>query len=318
MAREIISTLLHSRNAERAIKITIERNESAYSFYKYIRQKILRNDDNRCPNYLQRLRHFQYLHFSPQDEEWKLLENLYHSPLSYQYRVETSRKAYLPATPDLDKALKQIKCLPESFYEYRMPEDVVARAVEQEREKRELKHMEAVTISDLQTILSKAQSWRDVTHPWERVACASILCGRRVMEIIDTLTWEKEGPYLARVRGITKQDILDESVVIPLLCTYEDFDELMQLIREAHLPTDCTTHRLKPAFNRYFGQWYNHSQRRNIYGEATFRLRHQSGFFPSMSKIAWIDKALCHNSNVIQQASNLTYQALVFEDERDD
>lgn len=319
--QSILTKLLLEQNAPKAVELTVARNESAYNYYKFVRQKILGNDEYRHPQYLQRLRHFQYLHFSPQDDEWAYLEDLYHSPLRYQYRVETSSKPYLPATPDLDKALKQIRCVCEAFYDYKMPDRVVEAATERDREAREMKHLRAVTISDLQNILSKARMWQSQKeNPWELVACALFLCGRRVVEIVETLEWEEvpTSPYLAKVSGIAKQDMDDESFVIPLLCTFQEFDEMMTMIRAARLPLHCHTRRLKPAFMRHFGQWYNHSQRRNIYGEAGFRCRYESGFFPDMSKVMWIDKALCHTSNVVRQAGNLTYQSLVFTDERDD
>lgn len=317
VSQNIVTLLKNTQNVSAAINATIQRDpENAYSYYKYIRQKIFHDDEFRNPNYLQRLRDFQHAHFRPYDHEWSLLEDLYHSPLCYQYRVETARKAYLPDTPDLDKALKQIRSIADPFYEYIMPEDVVERAIEREREARELKHTKAVTISDLQTIISKARAWRACKeNPWQLVACALFLCGRRVIEIISTLEWERDGEFTARVTGIAKQDMGDEPAVIPLLCSYDDFDELMWKIRAVQLPAESHTHRLKPAFVLYFGQWYNHSQRRNIYGEAAFRSRAESEFYPGMSKVMWIDKALCHTSNVIQQASNLTYQSLVFNDE---
>lgn len=235
--------------------------------------------------------------------------------LPYQYRVETGRNPYFRSAPELDKALRKIRCMPDIFYEYVVPDHVAQRAKNAGREARERKHMKAATISDLQQILSKAREWHTRTHIWELVACALILSGRRVHEIISTLTWEKEDEYLARVTGIAKQGTPDEEVVIPLLCPYEDFDRLMRKIRETDLQTTSTTHRLKPAFMRYFGKWYNHSERRNIYGEAGFRMREQSGFYTEASKIMWIDLALSHTSNVVAQASNLTYQSLQFNDE---
>jgi hypothetical protein len=310
---QIIESLKSTPNADEAISLTLLRESNAYSTFKYVRQRILHNTESRHPQYLQRLRDLQYRHFSPQDPEWELLEHLYHSPLHHQYRVETSPKAYLTDHPDLDKALKLIHSVHENFYLYRMPDEVVERAIEKERESRELKHARAVTITDLQMILCRAREWRRCAHPWELVACALFLCGRRVGEVLSSLEWEYHGPYTANVSGLTKQDA--SSATIPLLCTYEDFDELMQRIRETQLPTTSTTHRLKPAYLRVFGEWFNHSQRRNIYGEAGYRMRHESGFYPDMSKIMWIDKALAHTTNVVHTAGNLVYQSLVFNDE---
>lgn len=314
--QDILTSLFIEEDVPKAIRLTVARHEHAYSYYKFVRQKIFANDLFRHPQYLQRLRHFQHVHFSPQDVEWKLLEDLYHSPLREQYRVETSNKAYLTTTPELDKALKQIRSIADPFYDYTLPDAIIEDAIERERRTRELKHSKAVTIRDLQVILCKAQGWRErKENPWELVSCALFLCGRRVIEIISTLEWEKAGSHLARVTGIAKQDMDSDPFVIPLLCPYEDFDELMTLIRVAQLPLNSHTHRLKPAFIRWFGEWYNHSQRRNIYAEAAFRLRREYGLFPDMSKVMWLDKVLCHSSNVVQQAPNLVYQSLLFEDE---
>lgn len=313
----IITCLFTTRNVERAIELTTARGDNAYSYYKYIKRKIIGTEEYRHHEYVQRVRHFQHVHYSPQDPEWDQLESLQRSTLREQYRVETATKPFIKTSADLDKALKNIHCIQDTFYEYDIPEEIKLRAIEKERDARERKHMKAVTISDLQTIISKAKQWRSCKeNPWQLVSCALILCGRRVIEVISTLQWQQEGEYMARVTGVVKQDMEMDELVIPLLCPYEDFDELMHKIRAVQLPTESHTHRLKPAFISYFGQWYNHSQRRNIYGEAGFRHRHQTGFYPDMSKVMWIDHALCHASNVVQTASNLTYQSIVFTDER--
>lgn len=309
--RDILICLSTERNnVDEAIRLTLQRGDKAYGFWRYVRQRFIHNTENRHPHYLSRLRDLQYRHLSPQDEEWDLLEHLYHSPLHHQYRVETSRKPYLPHRPDLDQALRSIKTLPDIFYQYVLPPEVVEIHIERQMERRELKHLNPVNIANLQTILCRAREWRSLNHPWELVACALILCGRRVGEILETLTWEPDGPYTANVKGLTKQPV--DEAVIPLLCPYEDFHDLMSKIREVQLPTTSTTHRLKPAFVRVFGEWLNHSQRRNVYGEAAYRMREESGFHPTMSKIMWIDHALAHTVNVVQIAGNLAYQSLTF------
>lgn len=310
--REIIESLLSTRNVEEAIERTIARGSNAYGFWMYVRKQITTDDKNRHPQYLSRLRDLQYRHFSPHDEEWDLLEKLYNSPLHYQYRVESSQKPYLPR---FDDALKMIQSLPNEFYEYVLPEEYGEEFHERQMEKRELKHLKPVNVGNLQTILCRARAWRDFEQPWEWVACALFLCGRRLGEVLDGLVWEPHGVYTASVGGIAKRDMQDqERVVIPLLCTYADFEQLMTKIREAQLPLTSTTHRLKPACVRVFGEWYNHSERRNIYGEAAYRMRHESGFHPTMSKIMWIDKALSHATNVVSFAGNLTYQSLTFDE----
>lgn len=306
----ILTKLFQDQDSSSAISLTLER-DNAYSFYKYCRQKAIACDANRHPKYLQRVREFQHVHYSPQDPEWELLNTLMESPLRTQYRVETSRKPYLP--DQRDEALKQINCMPEIFYQYLMPEWVVERAIEQQSLQREMRHTNPPTISDLQTFLAKMQNWRELSHPWDLVSVALLVCGRRIEEVISTLQWEAESNYVIRVRGITKQARGEGSV--PILLPYRDFDELMARIREHRLPNTSTTHRLKPAFQRVFGQWYPHGHRRNIYCELGYRLRHQSGFFPDISRVMWFDKALCHDTNVIHQATNLTYQTLNFKDE---
>lgn len=308
--RHILTKLFCDQDAPSAIRLTIERDASnAYSFFRYCRRKALDDDSHRHPQYLQRVRHFQHVYFSPQDPEWQLLNDLMEGSLRFQYRVETSRKPYLPRQ---DKELKAIRCMPDVFYEYQIPEEYMEEAIERERESRERKHLRPVHIGDLQTILSIARNWRELTHPWELVACASILCGRRTQEITHTLTFEsyQGSNYLIAVDGILKQT--KTSGIIPILCEYQDFAQLMAKIREHDLPIDSSTHRLKPAFHRVFGEWFSHTQRRNIYCEAAYRVREISGFHPHMPKLMWFDEALCHSSNVIHQATNLTYQTLVF------
>jgi hypothetical protein len=308
--REIIHILFEQRNPQKAVEETIARDpNNAYSFYKYCRHKIFRDNAYRNPQYLHRVRHFQHVHFSPQDPEWDILNDLMEGPLSTQYRVETARRPYLPRH---DQALKAIPCLPEEFYEYKMPPEVVEDAVDKLRERRELKHSRPVHISNIQTIVSKAREWKTLQHPWDLVACASILCGRRTQEITRDMEFEPTGEFLLDVKGLCKQEI--GAGVIPLLCSSQDFCELMAKIREHQLPIDSSTHRLKPAMHRVFGEWFNHSERRNIYCEAAWRMREESGFHPDMSKIMWFDKALCHDMNVVAQNGNLGYHSMQFVD----
>lgn len=310
--QHILTTLFQGQDASRAITHTLERGSNAYSFYKYCRQRILRDNTHRDPLYLQRVREFQHVHYSPQDPEWEKLNSLMEGSLRDQYRVETSRKPFLP-NRELDKALREINCLPPVFYEYRMPQEVVDEACEREELRRERKHRSSVEVSDVQMILCKAREWRERTNPWELVACALILCGRRVQEIIWSMDWIKESDYIIQVRGLLKQQKGEGR--IPLLIPFHEWAELMTRIREAQLPRTSTTHRLKPAFVRVFGKWYTHAERRNIYCELGYRLRDTNSYERDMSKIMWFDSALCHDDNVIRQAANLTYQSLHFRDE---
>lgn len=309
--RTILHVLFTERDPERAIQLTIDRDpEHAYSFYTYCRQRIFRDDTHRHPQYLQRVWHFRNAYYTPQDPEWALLRQLMEGSLRTQYGVETARQPYLPDKA-LDSQLKSIPCLFPEFYEYRMPLEVVEEAVHRLRERREQKHSRPVTISNIQTIVTTAQNWFVLKHPWDLVACASILCGRRTQEIVRDMECEPHSEYLLSVSNLCKQRI--GAGIIPVLCPADKFMELLAKIREHQLPIDSSTHRLKPAFHRIFGRWFNHSERRNIYCEAAWRMRHESGFYPEMSRIMWFDKALCHDDNVIHQASNLTYHAALFE-----
>lgn len=310
-SRIILECLIKDNDAQKAVALTVGRDANkAYSLFKYVRQRIFRDDSHRNAQYLQRVRHFQHVHFSPQDDNWWLLDSLLHASLREQYRVETGHKPYLAAAPDLDKALRQIRCLPDVVYDYVMPPEVVQRAKRMGEEARERKHLKALNVGDLQTLISKAREWPRYEHAWEWVACALLLSGRRTCEILECMEWERDGPYTARVTGLGKDN---EDAVIPLLVTYEEFDALMYRIREARLPIDGSTHRLKPAMKRVFGKWYDHGQRRNIYAEAAFHERNASGFYPEMSKIMWIEKALSHSLQWIKHAGNLTYQSLTFQ-----
>jgi hypothetical protein len=307
------STILHvlftERDPERAIQLTIDRDpENAYSFYCYCRQRIFRDEAHRHPEYVQRVRAFQQAHYHPQDPEWGLLRTLMEGPLRTQYRVE-AYGGYLRDRVK-DQALMEIPCLFDEFYEYCMPPEIVEDAKNRKRARREIKHSRPLTISNLETIVATARNWFVLKHPWDLVACASILSGRRTQEIVRDMECEPLSEYQLEVKNLCKQTI--GAGPIPVLCESDKFMELLGKIREHHLPVDSSTHRLKPAFNRVFGRWFNHSERRNLYCEAAWRMRDQSGFYPDMSRIMWFDKALCHDDNVIHQATNLTYHAALF------
>lgn len=301
----ILHILFTERDPEKAIQLTIDRDpENAYSFYCYCRQHIFRDERHRHPQYLQRVRAFRDT-YGPQDPEWGLLSKLMEGSLRTQYRVETTGR-YLRDKAK-DQVLKSIPCLFDEFYEYRMPLEIVEDAQRQKRARREIKHSRPVQISNLDFIVATARNWFTLKRPWDLVACASILCGRRTMEIVREMECTPKSEYQLEVKNLCKQEI--GAGPIPVLCDADKFMLLLEKIREHQLPVDSSTHRLKPAFLRVFGRWFNHSERRNIYCEAAWRMRHESGFYPEMSRIMWFDKALCHDDNVIHQATNLTYHA---------
>ena len=308
--RRILESLRSSPNADEAIRITLQKRGSEYSLWKYVRRIYLQDQNNQHPEYMRRLRHFQATHFSPGTEEWTAIDELAEYPLSRKYRVETSRKHFFPNNIQASKELRMITCVPEIFNMYVLPAEYGMRAKAREVAHREAKHSNPINISNLDSIVARARDWRDIKHPWELVSCALILSGRRPCEVVHTMTWEPDGAFTAYIQGLAKQD--KDNAVIPLLCPYEEFDELMTKIREHELPTASLTHRLRPAFERVFGQWLAHSQRRNIYGEAGYQMRHVTGFLPTATKIMWIDKALAHSTNVVASAGNLTYQSLTF------
>lgn len=312
--RDILTSLLSTQNAADAVELTVARHpDNVYSFFRFCRRKIVQDEANRHPEYLRRVRDFQHTHFSPQDAEWGQLTALMESSLREQHNVEISNKPFFQNRRDLDKALRQIRSVVDIFYEYTIPSSFVHRSRDREAHRREAAHCRPLNIGNIQTILSRAREWRKSSHPWDLVACASILCGRRTQEIVRTMEWEVESTFVLRVRGLLKQSV--GAGPIPILVPAEEFGLLMEKIRENNLPCDSSTHRLKPAFLRVFGEWFNHTQRRNIYCEAAYRLRAESGFFPEYPPIMWFDKALCHDSNVIHQAPSLSYQTLTFDGE---
>jgi len=315
--RDILTSLLSTQNAADAVRLTIARHpDNAYSFFRFCRRKVLEDEANRHPEYLQRVRHFQHVHFSPQDAGWLQLNQLMESPLRQQYSTECSKKPFFENNRPLDKALRQIRSVVDVFYDYTIPDQLVKRSIDREARRREAAHCKPLNLGNIQTILSRARQWREFKHPWELVACASILCGRRTQEILWSMSVEQKSDYVIHVKGLLKQAIGEGP--IPILTDADDFEELLDKIRETQLPTESSTHRLKPAFLRVFGEWYNHTQRRNIYCEAAYRLRLESGFFPGYPRMMWFDKALCHDSNVIHQAPSLAYQTLTFDEREGD
>lgn len=315
--QDILMSLLSTQNVAEAVRLTVARHpDNAYSFFRFCRRKVLQDEANRHPDYLQRVRHFQHVHFSPQDTEWNQLNTLMESSLHHQYTEEISKKPFFADNRSLDKALRQIRSVVDIFYEYTIPDALVKRSTDREARRREAAHCKPVNIGNIQTLISRAREWRQFSHPWELVACASLLCGRRTQEIVRSMEWEEESSFVIQVSGLLKQSV--GAGPIPILIPAPDFTELMGKIREHQLPVDSSTHRLKPAFMRVFNEWFNHTQRRNIYCEAAYRSRHESGFFPEYPPIMWFDKALCHDSNVIHQAPSLAYQTLTFDErERD-
>lgn len=150
--------------------------------------------------------------------------------------------------------------MPDIFYEYKIPQEMIDAALQEQQERTEMKNVKPATITEIQTILSRAKEWKFYKeNPWDLVACASILCGRTMEEIICEMEWERVSDTMIRVNN----------EIIPILIPYQDFDVLMKKIRETRL---LSTNGLKPSMIRLFGKWYPHGHRYDIYCKAVDRL----------------------------------------------
>lgn len=322
--QSIISALFTDQDPAKAIALTLARgDETCYSYWESIRKRIIRDERFRADNFLFRLRQFKEEHFSPQDPQWALLEDLATKTLREQYAVERCRKPFLKcANPALEDQLKKIKCLNPLFYDYVLPREAHQRQKARRTEKLESRHVNSVQIElgEMQRILSVAKNWREY-GPVDRLVCALILSGRRVPEVLVTMRWEPdpENRFRAVVWGMGKDQDAETRWTIPILCDYTEFDLLMQDVRSQldgwFRESGAMYQTIHRADVRVFGTKLNHSMKRAIYSELAFRERHVSQFMVNATKMRFVDAALAHECSVADLTIS-TYQAYTVVDER--
>lgn len=320
--QNIINTLFIEQDPEGAVQLIIDAGPNqAYARWGTIRKKIIHDEGFRQDHYLQQLRQFKEEHFSPQDPQWSLLEELALKPINEQYAVQRAKKPFLKCgNPGLETQLRKINVLQEPFYRFFLPPNYAREKKQRDVERMESKHAnsEVVSLSELQTIISIARNWREQDHRIQPT-CLMILSGRRMCEVLGEMAYEPdpENNYRAIVWHLAKGVEWERRWTIPLLCPYSEFAELIQLVR-----TNFPDLKDKPGRSSYvtrqetrvFGSNLGQTKRRSLYAEGTWRERSVNQFMTTATKMMFVDCVLCHEIP-LALSGNSTYQAVTFSNE---
>jgi hypothetical protein len=231
---------------------------------------------------------------------------------------------------DLDEAFKSIKPCAPGFYEFVLPRNITdqyAAMQEQKRTNRIVNESQSMAMVDVNDIVGKALEIvrkcevGSSSDYYKTMSALRVLTGRRTFELTCTLQWEPvDGfSFQARVWGIAKKGVLEfaaggeqEVFVIPLLCSYEEFDAALSAARAAHRvdpPSDSQSAKIaSSSIGRTTKRLYGltHTSTRNVYAEVTWQRRGENLFRPHISKEAWVKLALCHELNFDQTAGYKT------------
>jgi hypothetical protein len=327
-------TIIVKKDPQRAIDDLLKNYDNTrldaiavYSTWVRTRQLIVRNDDNKDPEYTKHISELVELVTDRGDAE-KLLK-LLDSPLRDQHRIQQQKLPFLKGRR-IDRILKAITPVLPSFYDFKLPRRIVEQRMQRVRENDEARQAHqigdkaAYEISDNDAIrmIDKARevildNIGSITDWYNNVAAIQILSGRRTYEVICSLLYTPaSSPYQANVVGIAKSNSLKvdgyEQHTIPLLCPYADFEKAMDRIRqykpynpETDDATEITpmhSRSISTATKRLFGRRLNHTQKRNLYAEMAWKRRNIENMFlignQSCSKHTWFSRALCHGFNM--------------------
>lgn len=320
---EIAFTLMEEEDVDEALKMLLSNYPNPYdqaaaveNYVSQVKAFIIRQDHlYKNPEFEEQV--FQLMVHATKEDRQRLMD-LADAPLRVQYRTCLMKKRYLHDFR-LDRQLKHLKPVKPIIYEFQISDDLATMAQEQrQRRIEDAQHhnrhsedfynkseeeAEMFVVRALDTIKTPINKQSDL---YRTIAALGLLCGRRNMEIAETLVWQPAShPYQAVVAGISKREGvytgLEDEFTIPLLCSYTEFADAMTRVREflANSNKKFNQSSIYIQSVKVFGEKLNHTQKRNLYSELAWRKRDTQNQFlvgnQACSKAVWIQQALCHN-----------------------
>lgn len=264
-----------------------------------------------------------------------LLSDLIDMPCVEQHKIIESSTPYL-GDLEYDEYLKGLMVMMPEFYVFAFPSDMELwfKELEKDRNMKAMFHrlkpaaeynFDKEEIDDIistsKKILTRNGIYTNKQY-YEAVVAMQIATGRRSTEIVNSINiFPSSHPYQAIVSGVLKDSRrFDEMIPIPLLAPYQDVERTYRQLREFKNMSGytnvqihaMTSSNITNASKRLFGRRLTHTQKRNIYCEVAYSLRHSENHFltESCSKEAWVASALGHKLHGLLLTHTSRYQMM--------
>lgn len=288
---------------------------------------IIKDDDNRDPEYIGKLEAFKS---SLQLEcDIAFVEKLAESSLQYQHKIQSStlKKRFL-STVELDRQIKLLHPLVSSFYDFKLPPMVGVMRKQIQSASSISRHMgthpsriSRISHDDLLRIkttciriVEQVQMEEKPTKNMIADMCLAlmIITGRRLSEILSAASFECiDGlNYQVAVTGLLKSWDPEEVYAIPVLIPSYQVVAAMGFFRRYVTGTTYDMARRRSVIA--YGCKLTHTERRNVYTELVWAERSTNGFATGCSKIMFSNKALCHEAGDFKTTAG--YMAMTIED----
>lgn len=313
-----------------------DQEESAariYAQWKTIRGKVLKDPRCRSPSYEAALRPIRNILWAEGNEkDAAKIDVLLQGDMGLRVKIGDTKARYLD-DEEMNDYLKEIPCLQDYIYDFKLPVRIVelavsiasSRARQAQNHKLRARDTYSMTKAEFDAVHAKAKSILDETQQidrekafWDLAFALQIVSGRRLFEILVTLQYrEGASDYQSRVTGIAKKQIEiamnggeETEYDIPLTVPYVLFETAMKLVRSYRSYEginsvdfhDMTGHNVATAGSRCVGRRLTHTQKRNLYMEKVYRDREINKFHvgeESCSRSQWFSYALCHNDQTV-------------------
>jgi len=310
-----------------------------YATWKGVRSEMMNNDSYRDPDLGVNILAWLANEFTLSSEDFERVGSYLQLPLRDQYRISSSRMAYL-SDPQQDAEFHKIKPIMPSFYEFQLPIHLIQLKTKSETQRNEDKQMHRAkprafyhfTKESVNTILSKVLEILErptITTKreyYDMFNALQIVSGRRNYEIAKALSYRpNDYEYQAEINGLAKKEKgSTEWYTIPLLCKYEVFAEKLDQLRKFYPMGDLSMRQcdsklsggIRNASFRLFGRYLIHTQKRNLYGELGWSQRTTNQFMcgeESCSKLVWLAMAFGHVMNYKLLGATQAYQVLIID-----
>lgn len=206
---------------------------------------------------------------------------------------------------ELNKAFKNLKFVKDPYYEFKTPENITFKAVEDVRQRVHDKHQHKIrkttaayhfTEEEIDGMIRVATDYCNADHDWtvkanslRLVEALGLLTGRRRWEIISTLKIRTvpDNSFQAEVSGLCKRFQDDLWYKIPLLAPIDVIIKGLCKVRQCtlHVKGKYTSVKMFPRLN--------HTAYRDLYTKRAYRDRHINKFHQdSCSEMWWGSMAL--------------------------
>lgn len=296
-----------------------------YNRWKRIRSLLIRDSRFINPEYEERMQSLIHraLVTDHTGFDSTLLRNLLLSTIEDKHKIHLFTKRSTFKNREIFLQFKKIKPFINLFYDFKLPDELIIAKDVRVRDIDTLKQMHKSSRSNIFNV-SRLQldEWKKTSQNALRdennfskskigiaIAAIQLLSGRRLIEILHGMTIVRKGPSdnSAVVTGLAKKKTTllatvtneEQELVIPLLCSYDVFKNVIEKIRSIEICTGVVRPyvftKTTKASKDLFKEKLDHTAKRNLYCELCWLTRDIHLCHTTCSKKAFFGLILGHD-----------------------